>query len=135
MHLGVSYSLYRLPRSLKKLGEHVFYYDVKLIYPGSSEEFKELATIREESVYESHGYDRSPYYSGGSSRVTRYHCFDSSSNSIEVLCESDGVTLLYGKRHRSDNEDQRSRNKNERSSDNVRAEDKIFRRAYKSRAI
>ena len=105
VHLGVSYCLYRLPGSLKKLGENVFYYEVKLIYPGSSEEFKKLATVREESVYESYGYDRSPYYSGGSSWVTRYHCFDSSSNSIEVLCESDGVTLLYGKRHRRDNEE------------------------------
>lgn len=65
MHLGVSCCQYRLPRSLKKLGENVFYYEVKLIYPGSSEEFKKLATVREESVYESYGYDRSPYYSGG----------------------------------------------------------------------
>ena len=34
-HLGVSCCLYRLPGSLKKLGENVFYYEVKLIYPGS----------------------------------------------------------------------------------------------------
>lgn len=105
-HLGVKYNVYRLPKSLKRLGENLIYYSyVKLIYPGRSEEFKSIATVREESVYESDGFDRYPYYSGGSRWVTHYHCFDSSTEYVEVYCEADGVTLLYGTRNRRDNEE------------------------------
>ena len=110
-HLGVMYSVYRLPRSLKRLGEALLYYEgIKLIYPGSSEEFKSLATVREDSVYESDGFDHSPYYSGGSRWATRYYCFDTSVDYVEVICEADGVTLIYGRRNRRDKEEPKIKN-------------------------
>ena len=57
---------------------------------------EKIAAVREENVYESDGFDRYPYYSGGGGWVTKYHCFDSSCDYCEVYCEGDGVTLLYG---------------------------------------
>ena len=102
-HLGVSFKTFRFPKSLARLGESVIsgYSFVEIFYPGSSEDFKSIAKIREESEYVSGGYDHYPYYGGGG-WVTHYYCFDGLANSVEVHCEEDGVTLLYGTHHRSD---------------------------------
>ena len=107
--LGIRYHTFYFPKSLKSIGERIFYYDdygpVKVIYAGGSEAFKALATVCKEEVYESDGFDRYPYYSGGSRRVTRYHCFDTSVRWIHVYCTEDGVTLLYGTSYRSDDKE------------------------------
>ena len=77
-HPGVNYTVYHFPKSLARLGVKVLpgYSIVKIIYAGSSEQFINLVKIREESVYESDGFDRYPYYSGNSAWVTHYYCFD-----------------------------------------------------------
>ena len=101
---------YYFPKSLTELRNNLFsievnYYSdkIKIVYAGTSEEFKKIAAVRKEEVCESGGFDRYPYYSGGSRWVTYYRCFDNEAADIEVDC-SDGVTLLYGSRHRKDNE-------------------------------
>ena len=66
------------------------------MYNGTSQRFIEIATERMESRYETDGFDRYPYYSGGSRWVTYYHSFDERVANIEVECTQDGVTLLYG---------------------------------------
>lgn len=106
-HIGIEYSLYHFPKSLKTLGIKVLpaYAKTKIIYGGSSEQFKELAKIQEESVYESDGFDRYPYYSGNSRWVTYYNGFDGMAISAEVYCKEDGVTLLYGSLYRKGNEE------------------------------
>lgn len=110
-HLGVKYSLYRFPRSTKKLGEEIFYYDgIKVVYPGSSADFKAIATVREVSSYVSDSFDGYPYYNAGSRYETEYLSFDTSSDSIEVFCEEDGVTLLYGKRYRTGTQEPKTKN-------------------------
>ena len=107
--LGTRYHTFCLPKSLKKVGVNIFYYDdngpVKVIYAGDSETFKALAAARKEQVYESDGFDRYPYYSGGSRWVTRYYSFDASVKRIHVYCAEDGVTLLYGTSYRSDDKE------------------------------
>lgn len=97
------------PKSLRELREHIFspeYYSPKvtIVYPGTSEEFKAIATVKKEEVLESDGFDRYPYYSGGSRWVTYYRCFDNKASDVEVVC-ADGITLLYGSRHRQDEEE------------------------------
>ena len=98
-----------LPKSLETLGERLFsafsYYSVKTVlrYAGTSEEFQRIAAVREEEVLESDGFDRYPYYSGNSCWVTYYRAFDNDASDLEVVC-ADGVTLLYGARHRKDAE-------------------------------
>ena len=101
---------YYFPKSLTELRNNLFsievnYYSdkIRIVYAGTSEEFKRIAAVRKEEVCESGGFDRYPYYSGGSRWVTYYRCFDNEAADIEVDC-SDGVTLLYGSRHRKDNE-------------------------------
>ncbi len=92
------------PKSLTKLGTKLFaetfssrrIHPLTIIYPGSSDRFMELAAPIKEEKYESDGFDRSPYYSGGSRWVTEYHSFDEWVDKIRVECEEDGVTLLYG---------------------------------------
>ena len=105
-HLGVRFNVYHLPKSLVRIGENVMpgYSRVKMFYEGTSNGFKSIAKIREESVYESDGFDRYPYYSGNSAWVTHYYCFDGLAQSVEVYCKEDGVTLLYGTHHRRDGE-------------------------------
>ncbi len=98
---GKFYHTYYFPKSLKRLGDHLFaddYYTfkIKVVYPGSSQDFIALAAETSEEKYESDGFDHYPYYSGGSRWVTYYHCFDTKASDIEVLCMQDGVTLLYG---------------------------------------
>lgn len=102
----LSYHTYHFPKSLKALGDSLFsqyVYSVKVIYEGSSAEFMAIAKPREESVWESDGFDRYPYYSGGSRWVTYYYAFDRASRHVEVFCKADGVTLLYGRDNRSEN--------------------------------
>ena len=97
------YHTYFFPKSLEKVGENLFeIYNyntiskIKIVYPGTSEEFMKIAPERVEEKFESDGFDRYPYYSGGSRWVTYYHSFDDRVADIEVECEGDGVTLLYG---------------------------------------
>ena len=101
---NVFYHTVRFPKSLKKLGFNLFgayTAHVKIIYAGSSAEFMRLAKVQKERVYETDGYDKYPYYSGNSGWITYYYSFDGGNvREIEVLCEKDGVTLLYGILHR-----------------------------------
>ena len=106
------YHTIHLPKSLVKLGEYLFSPNPdglwrvkkKIVYHGTSEDFQKLAVTRTENVCESDGFDRSPYYSGGSRWVTKYHAFDSYAGEVTVECTEDGVTLLYGANHRKDSE-------------------------------
>ena len=95
-----------LSKSIQTLERNIFSLysrtPTTIIYPGTSEEFMKVGAIIEEEVCESDGYDHYPYYSGNSQYVTYYRCFDRSPMSIEVVCEGDGVTLLYGEPNRSD---------------------------------
>lgn len=103
----LSYHTYHFPKSLKELGDSLFnqyVYSVKVIYEGSSAEFMAIAKPWEKAVLESDGFDRYPYYSGGSHWVTYYYAFDRASRSVEVFCKADGVTLLYGRDNRSENQ-------------------------------
>ena len=97
-----------LPKSIKQLERDIFSLyscgDTKMIYPGTSLEFMQVGAVEKEEICESDGYDRYPYYSGNSEWVTYYRCFDRSPKSIEVVCEGDGVTLLYGIKNRADAE-------------------------------
>ena len=105
---GRNYHIYHFPKSLKELGEGLFsaeyslrpWFTVKIIFDGTSEEFINLGQGKAEEVCESDGYDHYPYYSGGSRWVTVYHTFDKDTESIEVECLGDGVTLLYGYKNR-----------------------------------
>lgn len=63
-----------------------------------------IAAVKTESVYESDGFDRYPYYSGGGRWVTYHRCFDDYMPHIEVKCLEDGVTLLYGTHNRKNDE-------------------------------
>ena len=103
-HLGVDFKIFHFPKSLTHIGENMIsgYSRVKIFYAGSSEAFLNLAKIREEQEYVSDGYDHYPYYSGNSGWVSKYYCFDGIADTVEVYCEEDGVTLLYGTRHRTD---------------------------------
>ncbi len=97
-----------LPKSIQQLERDIFSmyqaYPIKIFYPGTSEEFQKIAPITKEEVCESDGFDRYPYYSGGSRWVTYYRAFDGHVKDIEVVCEGDGVTLLYGTKNRRDDE-------------------------------
>lgn len=103
----VCYHTFYFPKSLKKPGDSLFSmytYKIKVVYAGNSADFMALAAPWEQSVYERDGYDRYPYYSGGSRWVTYYYAFDRASRNVEVYCAEDGVTLLYGKDHREDDQ-------------------------------
>ena len=103
-HLGVDFKIIHFPKSLTQIGENMIsgYSRVKIYYAGSSEAFLILAKIREEQKLVSDGFDRAPYYSGNSGWSSTYHCFDGFADTVEVYCEEDGVTLLYGTRYRRD---------------------------------
>ena len=100
------------PKTLRKLSPNLFAESfssrrmrpLTIIYPGSSERFMELAAPVKEDQYVTDGFDRSPYYSGGSRRITECHTFDEWVGEIRVECEEDGVTLLYGSDHRKNGE-------------------------------
>ena len=101
---GTQFHTIHFPKSLKELGNPLFsanYYfpKVTIVYAGTSAEFQTVAAIKKEEVLESDGFDHYPYYSGGSRWVTYYRCFDDHTSNIEVVC-TDGVTLLYGRKHR-----------------------------------
>ena len=102
-HLMVDFKVIHLPKSLTRLGENMLsgYSAYKVFYAGDSETFQKIAAIREESVCATDGFDRAPYYSGNSAWVKICRCFDGIADSVEVYCEEDGVTLLYGTRHRA----------------------------------
>ena len=104
----MKFHTYYFPKSLEEVRDHLFsteYYSnkIRIVYAGTSEEFKVIAAVRKEEVCESDGFDRYPYYSGGSRWVTYYRCFDNKASDIEVEC-ADGVTLLYGARNRKEDE-------------------------------
>lgn len=100
------FSVLYFPKSLKALGRKLFRMasDIKIIYAGNSKDFMQIAAVKEESVCESDGFDRYPYYSGGARWVTYYRSFDEQTGAIEVVCQEDGVTLLYGTKYRHDGE-------------------------------
>ena len=112
---------YYFPKSLVKLERSLFSIDsiyryvrkANIIYPGTSLEFMNIAEIVKEEKCESDGYDHYPYYSGGSRWVTYYHCFDNYTYEIEVQCQGDGVTLLYGTKYREDDEPPKVKEKGE----------------------
>ena len=89
-----------LPKSITYLGNEIFqekYSEVKIIYDGSSEDFKKIGAVRE--VYESGPYDRYPYYSdyGASCKEERFYAmYDNYDMFCEVTCKEDGVCLTYG---------------------------------------
>lgn len=89
-----------LPKSIRYLGSQIFqekYSEVKIVYAGSSDDFKKIDLVRE--VYESGPYDRYPYYSdyGASYKEERFYAmYDSYDMWCEVLCKEDNVLLTYG---------------------------------------
>lgn len=66
------FSVLHFPKSLKILDRKLFRMasDKRIIYAGNSKDFMQIAAAKEESVCESDGFDRYPYYSGGSRWVT-----------------------------------------------------------------
>ena len=45
--------------------------------------------------------------------MTYYYCFDNFTKEIEVQCQGDGVTLLYGTENRKDGEPPKVKEKGE----------------------
>ena len=64
--------------------------------------------LRQERLFGSYGVSEcsliSNDYSGSSRWVTYYRCFDKKASDIEAVC-TNGITLLYGSRHRKDDEE------------------------------
>ena len=91
-----------LPKSVTYLGDKLFqekYSEIKFIYEGTSEEFKQISYERE--IYIPGSYDRYPYYSsyGASSETERfYRLYDSVYMWCEVYCKGDNTTLTYGEK-------------------------------------
>ena len=100
---------YHFPKTLKKIHRSLWNYTymkdhIKVVYKGTSDEFIEIAKTEVKEVCESDGFDRYPYYSGGSRWVTHYYSFDVDVKHVEVYCEEDDTYLDYGYSFRKNDE-------------------------------
>ena len=94
-----------LPNTLTSLGSSAFHgcrEGLKILFDGTAPEWVKLAMPKEVTATSTvlGAYDRYPYYyDNGTTEYRTYNYtsyFDSGIDRIEVFCEKDGRTLVYG---------------------------------------